>query len=57
LLTIGYLVYKQRKTGSFANRQLFGRLGKALMTGSLGVLGAAAPATPALPSLPLVPMI
>jgi hypothetical protein len=53
LLTIGYLVYKQRKTGSFANRQLFGRLGKALMTGSLGVLGAAAPASPALPSLPL----
>jgi glyoxylase-like metal-dependent hydrolase (beta-lactamase superfamily II) len=57
LLVIGYLIYKQRKSGSFANRQLTAKLGKTLMTGSLSVLGASAPVSPALPALPLVPAI
>lgn len=57
LLVIGYLVYKQRTRGSFAEKALSKKLGKTLMTGSLQVLGASAPAVPALPALPLIPAI
>lgn len=57
LLGIGYLVYKQRKSGSFLSNSISKSLGKKLMTSSLGVLGASAPATAALPALPLIPAI
>lgn len=57
LLTIGYLLYKKRKQGSFLENKLSEKIGKSLMHSSMGVLGAAAPATPALPSLPLIPAI
>jgi len=57
LLVIGYLVYKQRRSGSFASNKISEKLGKTLMTGSLQVLGASAPASAALPTLPVVPAI
>lgn len=57
LLTIGYLVYRQRKRGGFASNKLSEKLGKTLMSGSLQVLGASAPAIPALPSLPVIPAL
>ncbi|HUP13177.1 MAG TPA: hypothetical protein VM187_13210, partial [Niastella sp.] len=57
LLAIGYLVYKQRKSGGFASNKLSEKLGKTLMTSSLQVLGASAPAIAALPALPLIPAI
>lgn len=57
LLVIGFLIYKQRKRGNFAERKLSEKLGKTLMSGSLQVLGASAPATAALPALPLIPAI
>jgi glyoxylase-like metal-dependent hydrolase (beta-lactamase superfamily II) len=57
LLVIGYLVYKQRRSGSFASNKISAKLGKTLMTGSLQVLGASAPASSALPSVPVIPAI
>jgi glyoxylase-like metal-dependent hydrolase (beta-lactamase superfamily II) len=57
LLVIGYLVYKQRRSGSFASNKLSEKLGKTLMTGSLQILGASAPASAALPALPVIPAI
>ena len=57
LLAIGILVYRERKRGSFFNRQASGFLGKSLISGSLATLGATAPATPALPALPIIPAL
>src|SRR6476620_871612 len=57
LLTIGYLLLRQRRNLKGINKQVTGKLGKALVTGSLATLGATAPASPALPSVPLIPAI
>ena len=57
LVVIGYLIYKQRNRGNFAEKKISEKLGKTLMTGSLQVLGASAPATAALPALPVIPAI
>jgi glyoxylase-like metal-dependent hydrolase (beta-lactamase superfamily II) len=57
LLTLGYLIYRQRKHTSGLTRKLTEQLGKQLMAGSAAVLGATAPASPALPSVPLVPAV
>jgi glyoxylase-like metal-dependent hydrolase (beta-lactamase superfamily II) len=57
LVTLGIIIYKQRKTTTGVNKKLSKHLGKSLMMSSLGVLGASAPASPALPSIPLVPAI
>jgi glyoxylase-like metal-dependent hydrolase (beta-lactamase superfamily II) len=57
LLTIGYLIYKQRRSAKGIGGMVSKRLGKSLMVSSLGVLGASAPASPALPSLPVIPAL
>lgn len=57
LLTIGYLLLRQRRNLKGINKQVTGKLGKALVTGSLATLGATASASPALPSIPLIPAI
>lgn len=56
-LALGYLIYKQRNRGNFAEKKISEKLGKTLMTGSLQMLGASAPAVAALPALPLIPAI
>jgi glyoxylase-like metal-dependent hydrolase (beta-lactamase superfamily II) len=57
LATLGFIIYQQRKKASGLNKQLAEKLGKTLMTASLGVVGASAPASPAVPELPVVPAI
>jgi len=57
LVALGYVIYKQRKNAHGINKKIAEKLGKTLMTSSLGVLGAAAPASPAVPNLPVVPSI
>ncbi len=57
LLAIGYLVFRQRKNGGFAERALSGKLGKTLMLGAVEALGASGPAVAAVPSIPLVPAL
>lgn len=57
LLTIGYLLLKQRKNLTGINKRITDKLGKSLVTGSLATLGATAPASPALPTVPLIPAI
>ena len=57
LVTLGYIIYKQRKTSTGLTKKISSSLGKTLMASSLGVLGASAPASPALPALPLIPAI
>ena len=57
LLTLGYIIYKQRKRSTGLTKKLTETLGEALMVSSLGALGASAPASAALPSVPVVPAI
>lgn len=57
LLTLGYVIYKQRKKSTGLTKKLTETLGEALMISSLGALGASAPAAAALPNVPIVPAI
>ena len=57
LLTLGFIIYKQRKRSTGLTKKLTETLGEALMVSSLGALGASAPASAALPSVPVVPAI
>jgi glyoxylase-like metal-dependent hydrolase (beta-lactamase superfamily II) len=57
LLTLGYVIYKQRKKSAGLTKKLTETLGEALMISSLGALGASAPASAALPNVPAVPAI
>jgi glyoxylase-like metal-dependent hydrolase (beta-lactamase superfamily II) len=57
LFTLGYIIYKQRKSRSGFGKKLSNVLGKNLMGSSLAALGASAPASPAIPSIPLIPAI
>jgi glyoxylase-like metal-dependent hydrolase (beta-lactamase superfamily II) len=57
LLTLGYIIYKQRKTTTGFSKIASDKLGKTLMTSALGVIGATAPASAALPAIPLIPAI
>ncbi|MFL5742168.1 MAG: MBL fold metallo-hydrolase [Flavisolibacter sp.] len=57
LVTLGVIIYRQRKKTTGLTKKITETLGKSLMTSSLGVLGAAAPASPAVPSIPMIPAI
>jgi glyoxylase-like metal-dependent hydrolase (beta-lactamase superfamily II) len=57
LVTLGVIIYKQRKSTKGFKKKLSTSLGKSLMVSSLGVLGASAPASPAVPSIPAIPSI
>ncbi|MFL5808708.1 MAG: MBL fold metallo-hydrolase [Flavisolibacter sp.] len=57
LVTLGFIIYKQRKKTTGLTKKIAQKLGTSLMAGSLGVLGASAPASPAVPSLPMIPAI
>lgn len=57
LLALGYVIYKKRHSLTGVQKMISDKLGKTLMTSSLGVLGASAPASPALPAVPLIPAI
>jgi glyoxylase-like metal-dependent hydrolase (beta-lactamase superfamily II) len=57
LLVLGYILFKQRKNTSGFQKKLAEKLGKTLMTSSLGALGATAPAVPAMPKIPVIPAI
>ena len=57
LLVIGYILFKQRKNTSGFQKKLAEKLGKTLMTSSLGALGATAPAVPSMPKVPVIPAI
>ncbi|HEX2609249.1 MAG TPA: MBL fold metallo-hydrolase [Flavisolibacter sp.] len=57
LVTLGFLLYKQRKSVGGLKGKLSESLGKKLMGSSLGVLGASAPVSPAIPSIPVIPAL
>lgn len=57
LITLGMIIYRQRKYTKGMTRKLTEQLGKTLMTSSIGALGAAAPASPAIPNIPVVPAV
>jgi glyoxylase-like metal-dependent hydrolase (beta-lactamase superfamily II) len=57
MLALGYIIYKQRTTTTGLNRRVTEKLGKTLMTSTLGVLGASAPISPAVPAIPVIPAI
>jgi len=57
LVTLGVVIYKQRKSAKGLNKKISNVLGKSLMVSSLGMLGASAPASPAVPSIPMIPAI
>ncbi len=57
LLTLGFILYKKRKSASTFENLAASSLGKTLMTSALAVVGASAPASAALPAVPLIPAI
>jgi glyoxylase-like metal-dependent hydrolase (beta-lactamase superfamily II) len=57
LVTLGYIIYRQRKNTSGLTRKITEKLGKQLMGSAVGALGASAPSSPALPAIPMIPAI
>ncbi len=57
LMTLGYIIYSQRKKTTGWHKKITEGLGKRLMETSLGALGAVAPATAAAPAIPLIPAL
>jgi len=57
LVTLGLLIYRQRKYTKGITSKASEQLGKALITASLGALGAAAPVSAAVPNIPMVPAL
>jgi glyoxylase-like metal-dependent hydrolase (beta-lactamase superfamily II) len=57
LVTLGFIIYKQRKKSTGLTKKLTEKLGSTLMSSSLGVLGASAPASPAVPAIPVIPAL
>jgi hypothetical protein len=57
LVTLGFIIYSQRKNTKGLQKKVVSKLGKTLMVSSLGALGAAAPVSAAVPNIPMVPSI
>lgn len=57
LFAIGYIIMKQKHQTTGIKRKVVDRLGKTLMTSSIGALGAVAPVSPAVPNIPVIPAL
>jgi hypothetical protein len=57
LYALGYVIMKNSKGATGLQKMISNKLGKTLMTSSLGAVGATAPASAAMPAIPLIPAL